>query len=167
MRSLDPLDADRLPASSPAAGRLLPAWLKALVLLATLMLLLALLIASELAADDLRASDRFLCAAREVHACDWEGCGKVDPAEIGVPDFLEIDLVARELRTTAASGEDRRTPVVHLDRAGGRITLQGIENGRAWSFTLDEATGELVAAVAREGRVVAAFGVCTPQPAQP
>jgi hypothetical protein len=42
------------------------------------------------------------------------------------------------------------------------LFLQGIEKGRAFSFEIEEETGYLSVAVAREGLVVAVFGVCTP-----
>jgi hypothetical protein len=41
--------------------------------------------------------------------------------------------------------------------------LQGYENGRAFSFMIDEATGDVTAAVARETVAVSVFGACTPR----
>ena len=78
------------------------------------------------------------------------------------PKFIEIDLVSKSLRTTAASGENRATPVKNLERADGMIFLQGAEAGRAFSFVIAEATGMATIAVAKESGGVIIFGACTP-----
>ena len=44
------------------------------------------------------------------------------------------------------------------------IILQGAEAGRAFSFTINEATGMASIAVARDGTGVVVFGACTPTP---
>jgi hypothetical protein len=117
-------------------------------------------------ADDLTGAQSFLCATREIFACaPGENCKAVDPAELNVPDFLVVDLAGRQLRTTAASGENRTSAIQQLSRDAGLLFLQGVDNGRAWSFLIDEESGSLTASVAREALSVSAFGVCTPTPA--
>jgi len=119
--------------------------------------------AAPLAADDLAGRDAFLCAVLEVSRCaPEEGCARVALADLNIPDFLEIDLAAKLVRTTAASGENRSTPIVGVTRQERMIFLQGVEKGRAWSFVLDEESGRLTAAVAREDLSVNAFAACTP-----
>ena len=53
-------------------------------------------------------------------------------------------------------------PVNSLSRKDGQIFLQGVENGRAFSLVINEQTGVLSAAVARENTTVSVFGACTP-----
>jgi len=121
-----------------------------------------------LRADDLRGSDRLLCSAVQATACiDGGDCIMDVPANLNVPQFIEVDLAAKRLQTTKASGENRATPVEHLRREGGTIVLQGYEGERAFSIMINEATGSLTAAVARDGRTVAVFGACTPLVARP
>jgi hypothetical protein len=79
-----------------------------------------------------------------------------------IPDFIEVDLDAGLLKTTAASHENRQTPILHVTREDGLIVLQGLEMGRAYSFNIDEATGVLTASAVRSGAFSGAFGVCTP-----
>lgn len=125
--------------------------------------LTALLPATPLLGDELAGRDTFLCAVLEASRClPEEGCAKVALSELNIPDFVEIDLTAKKVRTTAASGENRATPIGTLVRQEGWIFLQGVEQGRAWSFVLDEASGRLNAAVARGEFAVTAFAVCTP-----
>ena len=72
-----------------------------------------------------------------------------------IPQFIEIDLAAKRLQTTAASGVHRATEFTTLLREEGHIYIQGIEGGRAFSFVIHEASGELNAA--RRTRVVASL----------
>jgi hypothetical protein len=58
----------------------------------------------------------------------------------------------------------RDTPIENIEREGGLIFLQGIENGRAFSFVIVEASGVVSVAVAREDVTVTVFGSCTPLP---
>ena len=115
-------------------------------------------------ADNLKGADRFLCASVLATRCTEEDCETAPPWSWNIPEFIEVDLRARTMSTTRASGEARATPVKHLERESGLIVLQGTEAGRAFSFVITEETGALSAAVAREGITVGVFGSCTPIP---
>ncbi len=114
-------------------------------------------------ADDLTGSNRILCAAVQASHCVEAGECTIDlPWNLNVPAFIEIDLEAKQLATTAASGENRVTPIEHMSRRDGTIVLQGFEKERAFSFVITESTGQVTVAVATEGRAVSVFGSCTP-----
>ena len=114
-------------------------------------------------ADDLTGSDRFLCVPVQAAVCVEDGECAVDlPWNVNIPQFIEVDLEARRLATTAASGENRTTPIEHLRRDAGNIVFHGFEMGRAFSWVIDEATGRVTAAIATDGISVAIFGACTP-----
>ena len=116
-------------------------------------------------ADDLAGSDRILCAAVQATACVEDGeCGIDLPWNLNIPAFIEVDLEARRLSTTAASGENRETEIQHLRRSDGVIVFHGYEMGRAFSWVISEATGRVTAAVAADGASVSVFGACTPVP---
>jgi hypothetical protein len=126
----------------------------------------ALIAVAPAAADDLRGADRLICAASMILACGENGeCYEVQPADLNVPQFIEIDLASKRLSTTKASGQNRSTPILTLKRENGTIVLQGYEGGRAFSFIISEEDGRSSAAVARDGLSVAVFGACTPSPA--
>lgn len=115
-------------------------------------------------ADDLTGEDRFLCAPASVLVCLDDGtCDSVTPWELNIPQFIHVDLDDKRLSTTEASGENRQTVVDTALRENGRIVLQGFEGGRAYSFLIDEVTGYLTAAVARDDLTVTVFGACTPE----
>jgi len=116
-------------------------------------------------ADDLTGVDRFMCSAGSVSVCCDDGqCASGTAAEVGVPQFMEFDLVPKRMTTTKASGLNRASTIDNVKRANGNIVMQGVENGRAFSFVVDEKHGELSAAVAVQeaGCSINGFGWCTP-----
>ena len=118
-----------------------------------------------LPADDLSGATSFLCTTSNVIACPVdEECESHAPWKLNVPQFIVFDLEKKTLSTTAASGENRVTPIEHLKREDGLIAVQGTEMGRAFSFVIVERSGRMSAAVASDGRGVVGFGACTPIP---
>ena len=128
--------------------------------------ILTILAASTLAlADDLTGADHLLCSSAQATVCSVDGdCEIGPPWSWNIPQFIQVDLESKRLSTTPASGEQRVTPFTLVDRANGLIVIQGFERGRAFSFVIEEASGQASVAVAREGVTVSVFGACTPQP---
>lgn len=130
-----------------------------------LMLTAFLLIAATGVAEDLRGADKVLCAGVQATYCDTTGdCEIGMPWNWGMPHFVEIHLGDRMIRTTPAAERPRQTPIRTLEREGGKIYLQGVENGRAFSFVIDELSGVASIAIAADGLTVSVFGACTPMP---
>jgi len=114
-------------------------------------------------ADDLGGADRLLCAAIQATVCVEDGECEIDlPWNVNIPQFIDVDLERRQLRTTRASGENRSTPIEHLSRIDGTIVFHGYEMGRAFSWVISEPTGHLTVALAADGVAVSVFGACTP-----
>lgn len=123
--------------------------------------------ATAVMADDVTGSDVLLCSSAQVTICYASGeCEMAPPWELNIPDFVEIDLSKKILRTTQASGENRSTPIKNIERVEGLLAMQGFEEGRAFSFVIHEKTGKLSVAVAREDINVGVFGSCTPIPSR-
>ncbi len=126
---------------------------------------LTLLAPTSAPADDVTGVDRMICSAVEATVCSLEGdCEVGAPWSWDIPQFIVVDLADERLATTEASGENRSTPIKNIERNDGAIFLQGVENGRAFSFVINEQTGTVSVAVARDGLTVAVFGACTPMP---
>ena len=114
-------------------------------------------------ADDLTGATRLLCTPVQVTVCVEDGECEVDlPWNVNIPQFIEVDLEAERLETTAASGENRMTAIEQLRRIDGTIVLHGYEMGRAFSWVVNERTGHVTATMATDGVAVSVFGVCTP-----
>jgi hypothetical protein len=132
---------------------------------AVVCILLALVAAPVLRGDDVSGKDHLLCTVVQATECTPDGeCRSDDVRELNIPQFLEIDLSGKTVSTTKASGQSRSSPIGNLVRNGGLIVIQGVENGRAFSFEIDESNGMASMAVVRDGSTVSAFGVCTPLP---
>lgn len=129
-----------------------------------LMVVLVATLTPAVSADDVTGADRLLCASMEATRCYFDECVSGDPVEWNIPQFVVIDLVEKRIETTAASGENRATPIATLVREDGLIVIQGLEGGRAFSFVIHEASGELNAAVASSESSTAVFAACTPLP---
>ena len=121
------------------------------------------LLSAPLFADDLHGTDTLLCSAVEATVCDVDGeCVSGPPWDWDVPQFLEIDLKKKLIATTAASGENRNTPIRNQERADGVIVLQGVQQGRAFSFVINVTTGIASVAIATGNLTVSIFAACTP-----
>ena len=87
--------------------------------LVVVLLLLPLLAAAPAArADDLTGASRLLCSVVSVGRCDLDGCTDDTPDGALIPQFVIVDLGAKLLSTTPASGENRSTPIESLRREG-------------------------------------------------
>jgi len=128
-------------------------------------LILGLVLASTtLMADDLTGADRVLCTAIQATRCSADDeCRTGAPWDWNIPQFIEVDLKKKQLATTAASGENRVTPIKNLERNDGVLYLQGVEGGRAFSFVIDEVTGSLSVATASAAGTTMVLGACTPR----
>jgi len=128
-----------------------------------MLVLLIAVVPTVALADNVSDSEQILCTAVQATVCYMEGdCEIGEPWSWNIPQFIEIDFEEKVLRTTPASGENRQTPFKNIEREEGLIFLQGVEQGRAFSFTIEEETGLASIAVARSGVTVSVFGACTP-----
>jgi hypothetical protein len=73
------------------------------------------------------------------------------------PAILKVD-VAGQTVTTGTARKSALKSVTHLD---GQLILQGGENGRGWSATIDEETGRMAVAIVDHDYTFSLFGVCT------
>jgi hypothetical protein len=113
-------------------------------------------------ADNLEGADRLLCAPEQIMICVEDAdCYPAHRSELGVPDFVIVDLKNKKMQTTKSSEQTRTTALASVSRNGGKIFLQGVENGRAFSFVINEITGSLTVALSRDGVAVSVFGTCT------
>ena len=120
------------------------------------------LIAGVVAAEDLTGVDRFICSSAQAQICLETGeCYAAIPWELDVPDFIVVDLDRKTVSTTEASDLNRSSEFSKVEKSDGIIYVQGIEDGRAFSFVIHESTGHMTAAIARDGLSVTVFGACT------
>lgn len=131
--------------------------------LLVMVLIAAVSSVSPVSADDVSDVDQILCATLQATRCTAElDCQTSSPKVFNIPDFIEIDLVNKQLQTTKASGQNRVTPISSLAQENGIAYIQGMQGGRLFSLVIDEQSGNLTAVMASNGKAVSAFAVCTP-----
>jgi hypothetical protein len=81
--------------------------------------------------------------------------------EINLPRFVNVEFKQKRLRGTVLGGEEQTTEIQNVQNPGGRVILQGAENGRGWSMTIDPITGDMSVAIAGDDIGFILFGVCT------
>ena len=114
-------------------------------------------------ADDVTGSDSLLCYGLSAARCETgETCESVAPWKLNIPDFVKLDLRGKRIQTTAASKDNRETPLQTVQRSNGTILLQGQQGERAFSWLITETSGEGTLSVAGVGQGVTVFTVCTP-----
>lgn len=115
--------------------------------------------------DSLAGSDEFICAAGHVTVCAYDGsCENTSTADMGIPQFLVVDLKNRKMRTTQASGANRTSDISSQVREGGKVLFQGAQDGRALSANVSEESGDAAIAIVLDSAIIGVFAACTPLP---
>jgi hypothetical protein len=106
---------------------------------------------------DFDGSKPLICSAIEANDCALGAdCQKGLAENLNMPQFIRLDFTKK----TMSSG-GRSSPIHHQVREGGMLVMQGFENYRAWSITINETTGKLVGAIAGDQEGFLVFGACT------
>jgi len=115
-------------------------------------------------AGDFDGSKPLLCAVIETIECTPDGeCLRGEAESIDMPAFLKIDFVKKTISGTPKDGTVRTTEIKTMEHMDGKLILQGIQKGKAWTLVISEATGKatITAADNQVGFVV--FGACIGQ----
>ena len=122
-------------------------------------------------AGDFDGSKPLLCASIKVFECSQaEGCQEVTLEDVGLPQFSIIDFKEKIIRPTKESGLDRTTRIENLKHIGGKLILQGAEegledlkDGLGWTIAVSEESGTWVLTASGEGVAFVVSGACTPR----
>jgi hypothetical protein len=101
-----------------------------------------------------------VCALGRVSICAPDGCKDGNVDALGVPGMIRLDFETGEMLAVTPADAGRRSTFRVLERKDGKTTLQGFENGRAFSAVID-ADGIASVATATAGRSIIMFGRCT------
>jgi len=100
----------------------------------------------------------FLCAVATIVECDASGqCERHIAGDEDAPGFMKIDVAGQAVTT----GTTRKSAVKSVTHVDGELILQGGENKRGWSATIDEETGRMAIAIVENDYTFSLFGTCT------
>jgi hypothetical protein len=112
-------------------------------------------------AGNFDGSRTLLCALIELYECaSNEGCERTTAEAVNLPQFLTINVEKKQISGATAGGTDRKTAIERVERVNGRLILQGGEEGRGWSISINEQTGKMVGTVSGEEAGFVIFGAC-------
>jgi hypothetical protein len=119
----------------------------------------ACLIAS--GAKPLLAQSKMLCSVVHYQECSAGGVCFDAPYEPGdTPAFMTIDRAGGVVHASEPRFSDRSSPILNSVEEEGRLMLTGVQEGRAWSITVIEETGEMSLAISDPDEAVLVFGRC-------
>jgi hypothetical protein len=134
-------------------------WKKISLLLAVSLLLFPPLSGM---AGDFDGSRPVTCAVIETHDCGpEEACIKGSAESINMPQFFKVNFKDKLVTSTRPDGEVQTSPIQKMERVEGRLILQGVQNGRAWSATISEVNGKFVLTSSGDQEAFVVFGACT------
>ena len=129
----------------------------------TLVFLVTFALPSLAGADDVTGVEKLLCSVGIATHCTADGeCTSGTPETWDIARFFEVHLDEGMLTSTEASQEDLSTPIDRVEREAGGVSLQGVEDGLAWSLTISKENGRAVLSASGDGVAYVVFGVCKP-----
>jgi hypothetical protein len=120
-------------------------------------------------AGNFDGSKELLCAVMDIIECIPGGkCQEVTAEEVGIPNFLRIDINEKKLSATFADGSKKRSTINNLEKIDGKVILQGAEDGiegvrdgLGWSLSIAEENGKMVLTASGDAVAFVMFGACT------
>jgi hypothetical protein len=122
----------------------------------------AMLLPVGASATGLDGKSNLVCAAVDVIGCtNGPGCREGTANSFGLPQFMFVDFNKQEIQATDETGLDVISEIKSSEITEQQIILQGIENHRGWSVTIDRGDGQLTVASSGSGVSFMVFGACT------
>ena len=122
---------------------------------------LATLGTSFVQAGDFDGSKPLICAILNAVACPRnEAIEKGDAESVNLPQFFHIDCAKKLITGKGPDGDERTTNIEKMTHEDGKLILQGVQKGKAWSAVIDEETGKTVLVGADNGIGIVVFGAC-------
>ena len=115
-------------------------------------------------AGDFDGSKPLLCAVIETIEYEPGGeCQRGTAESIGIPQFVKINFQEKVISSTPESGPIRTTKIKNMERIEGKLILQGVQMGKAWSMVINEATGKAIISISDGMAGFIVIGACTPK----
>ena len=115
-------------------------------------------------AGDFDGSKPLICSVIQTISCPRnEEIGIGDAENIDLPQFFFIDFEKKLVTGKAPSGEMRETKIDSIRHEDGKLFLQGVQRGKAWSAVINEETGKTTIAIATDDLGVIVVAACTPK----
>ena len=113
-------------------------------------------------AEGLDGSSDIVCAALHVVACIDDGnCLEGQAKTFDLPALMVLDAENKVLRGAYDSGNKAVSPLKNMELNGEHLVLQGVENGRGWSLSINAKTGNMNGSGVGDDVSFLVHGTCT------
>lgn len=113
-------------------------------------------------AGDFDGTKPLICAVIKTVSCPRNEDIETGTAEdIDLPQFFYIDFEKKVVTGKAADGEVRETKIDSLKHEDGKLILQGVQRGKAWSAVINEESGKTTITGANDETAFVVFAACT------
>jgi hypothetical protein len=103
-----------------------------------------------------------VCTSFEVLECEQaHDCNRHPPDGVVIPYFFKIDFSKKTVATSAVKGHHKVSAIKNVESNGGRLLVQGTDEGHAWSLILVQDTAKMVLTIAGDNYGFVVFGACT------
>jgi len=124
--------------------------------------LAAMLLPAGASAAGLDGKASLVCAAVDVIACaNNPGCREGSANSFDLPQFMFVDFEKQQIHATDETGLNVVSPIKNSEITEQQIILQGTENHRGWSATIDKVNGKMTVVSSGPGVSFMVFGACT------
>ncbi|MCK5698184.1 MAG: hypothetical protein KAI02_08485 [Gammaproteobacteria bacterium] len=125
-------------------------------------LLSTLLLASPFMTANASETGNIVCSTVDIIACvDNVACVKDTATSFDLPEFIIVDKEKKVIRAAYESGHKGTSNVKSMEQQGDHLILQGVENSRGWSISIDTKKGDMSGSLVGEGLSFLIFGNCT------
>ena len=119
-------------------------------------------VSSGVSAAGLDGSSDAVCAVTHIVACLEDGhCLQGQAKTFDLPGLVVLDAKKKVMRGTPESGHNAVSPVKNMELNGDNLVLQGVENSRGWSISINTKTGHMSGSGVGDGISFLAHGTCT------
>ena len=129
-------------------------------------------IASAAMAGEFDGTTPMLCSVvKVIEYTPEDGCHEVTPESIALPRFLNVAVQEKKIMSAGESDGKRSSDIKHMERVGGKLILQGadegirdVRDGAGWTAAVSEETGAFVLTAAGDDVAFVVYGACTSLP---
>lgn len=119
-------------------------------------------VSSGVSAAGLDGSSDTVCAVSQIVACLEDGtCLQGQARDFDLPALIVLDASKKVLRGSSESGHKAVSPVKNMELNGDNLVLQGVENSRGWSISINTKTGHMSGSGVGDSISFLAHGTCT------
>ncbi len=110
---------------------------------------------------DFDGSDPLLCASVEVYECTaGAACDPVTAESVDAPQFFSIDFRAETLTGSDGVTDGEPGEISNVTLLGDQLILQGIDATVAWTLSITQVTGKMIAVATGDHAAFVIFGAC-------